>query len=89
MSLTEADLGKPKRILVIPRIHKYPEPWLIDHLAGIVTEQGGILSKAAIVARHAGIPAVCGVDAATHTIANGQEITLDGNAGTVTISSLP
>lgn len=53
--------------------------------AGIVTETGGVLSHAAIVAREYGIPAVLGVTHATEQLSNDTLITVDGAAGTVTI----
>ncbi len=60
-------------------------PWtpLFSVAAGLVTETGGILSHAAVVAREYGIPAVVGVADATVRIATGQGIEVDGNAGTV------
>lgn len=51
--------------------------------AGVVTETGGVLSHAAIVAREYGIPAVLGVAHATSRLRDGARITLDGAAGTV------
>lgn len=53
--------------------------------AGVVTETGGALSHAAIVAREYGIPAVLGVSGATIRIEDGARITLDGTAGDVTV----
>ncbi|WP_147917008.1 PEP/pyruvate-binding domain-containing protein [Ruania zhangjianzhongii] len=53
---------------------------------GIVTETGGALSHAAIVAREHQIPAVIGVPDATTAIRDGQIITIDGTRGTVTPS---
>lgn len=53
---------------------------------GIVTETGGVLSHAAIVAREHRIPAVIGVRDATTAIRDGQLITIDGTRGTVTPS---
>lgn len=52
--------------------------------AGVVTETGGALSHAAIVAREYGIPAVLGVPDALNLIENGSQVTLDGTAGTIT-----
>ncbi|WP_436326350.1 PEP/pyruvate-binding domain-containing protein [Brevibacterium sp. FAM 27836] len=66
----------------------YTDPaWtpLFTIAAGVVTETGGALSHAAIVAREYGIPAVLGLDGATTRIENGARITLDGTAGTVTV----
>ncbi|MBC7250311.1 MAG: phosphoenolpyruvate synthase [Anaerolineae bacterium] len=53
--------------------------------SGIVTNIGGPLSHGSIVAREYGIPAVLGTGVATKRIRSGQIITVDGNAGTVTL----
>lgn len=53
--------------------------------AGIVMEQGGPLSHAAIVAREFGLPAVLNAKAATRRIRTGMTITVDGTRGTVEI----
>ncbi|WP_228282809.1 PEP/pyruvate-binding domain-containing protein [Brevibacterium atlanticum] len=55
--------------------------------AGVVTETGGVLSHAAIVAREYGIPAVLGVTDATQRIADGDRITMNGSSGTVSFTS--
>ncbi|MFY1683353.1 PEP/pyruvate-binding domain-containing protein [Micromonospora sp. WMMD730] len=52
--------------------------------AAVVTETGGILSHAAIVAREFGIPAVVGVDRAMTALTDGEPVTVDGTIGTVT-----
>jgi pyruvate,water dikinase len=54
--------------------------------SAIVTDIGGPLSHSSIVAREYGIPAVLGTGAATKRIISGQTITVDGSAGTVTLS---
>ncbi|MFB6103075.1 MAG: phosphoenolpyruvate synthase [Haloplanus sp.] len=51
--------------------------------AAIVTDEGGMTSHAAIVSRELGVPAVVGTGAATRTLENGQEVTVDGEMGTV------
>ena len=56
---------------------------LLPLLGGIVTDNGGLLSHAAIVAREYGIPAVLATGIATRRIKDGQTITVDGGAGTV------
>jgi pyruvate,water dikinase len=55
--------------------------------AGIVTDIGGPLSHGSIVAREYGIPAVLGTGVATQRIGSGQTITVDGDAGMVTLGS--
>jgi phosphoenolpyruvate-protein kinase (PTS system EI component) len=48
-------------------------------------EMGGSISHGAVVAREYGIPTVVGVAGATERIIMGQQITIDGTAGTVRI----
>ena len=59
--------------------------WLpfLRQAAGIITEQGGMTSHGAIIARELGIPSVVGVAAATQIIQNGELLTLDGNQGMI------
>ncbi|MBN1955098.1 MAG: phosphoenolpyruvate synthase, partial [Anaerolineae bacterium] len=54
--------------------------------SAIVTDVGGPLSHGSIVAREYGIPAVMGTGVATRRIRSGQTVTVDGAAGTVTLS---
>ena len=53
--------------------------------SAVVTDVGGPLSHSSIVAREYGIPAVLGTGVATRRIADGARITVDGDAGTVTL----
>jgi pyruvate,water dikinase len=53
--------------------------------SAVVTDVGGPLSHSSIVAREYGIPAVLGTGVATQRLSSGQRITVDGDAGTVTI----
>ncbi|HEY7270973.1 MAG TPA: PEP-utilizing enzyme, partial [Dehalococcoidia bacterium] len=55
--------------------------------AAVVAEGGGLLSHTAIAAREYGIPAVAGVRGATRYIPDGAIVTIDGTAGTVTLSA--
>jgi pyruvate,water dikinase len=55
--------------------------------AGVVTDVGGPLSHSSIVAREYHIPAVLGTGVATERLRNDQRITVDGDAGSVTIIS--
>jgi phosphohistidine swiveling domain-containing protein len=58
---------------------------LLPLLGGIVTDNGGLLSHAAIVSREYGIPGVVGTREATERIADGILVRVDGNAGEVTL----
>jgi pyruvate,water dikinase len=63
-------------------------PWtpLFVVAGAVVVETGGVLSHAATVAREFGIPAVVMVKDATRIIKDGDEVTVDAAAGTVTIT---
>jgi pyruvate,water dikinase len=50
-----------------------------------VSDIGGTMSHAAIVAREYGMPAVVGTGRATHRIRTGQRVRVDGDRGVVTI----
>ncbi|MEV7636707.1 PEP/pyruvate-binding domain-containing protein [Pseudarthrobacter enclensis] len=53
--------------------------------SAVVTDVGGPLSHSSIVAREYGIPAVLGTGVATQRLVTGQQVLVDGDAGTVTI----
>ncbi len=76
---------EPGEILVCPSTDPGWTPLFLT-AGGLVMEMGGAMSHGAVVAREYGIPAVVGVPDATHRITTGQEIELDGAAGTVTPS---
>jgi pyruvate,water dikinase len=54
-------------------------------IVAAVSDIGGVMCHAAIVAREYGLPAVVGVAGATKRIKNGDRLRVDGSAGTVTI----
>jgi phosphoenolpyruvate synthase/pyruvate phosphate dikinase len=58
---------------------------LLPLLGAIVTDNGGVLSHSAILAREYGIPGVVGTGDASQLIADGTWLRVDGNAGEVTI----
>ncbi len=58
---------------------------LLPLLGGIVTDAGGLLSHAAIVAREYGIPGVVGTREGTTLIPDGVRVRIDGGAGEVTV----
>ena len=54
-------------------------------LSAIITERGGMLCHAAVIAREYGIPAVAGVPRALRQLVNGQRVRVDGNNGQVSL----
>ncbi|MEE9203308.1 MAG: phosphoenolpyruvate synthase [Dehalococcoidia bacterium] len=55
----------------------------MNRAAGIITDEGGLTSHAAIVSREMGIPCVVGTSSATKVLKNGQIVTVDGFRGRV------
>ena len=55
----------------------------IENCVGIITEEGGLTSHAAIVGLSLGIPVIVGVKEATTLIRHGQEITMDAETGVI------
>lgn len=83
---TDFDQMIPNTILVCP----FTSPaWtqLFSHAIGLVTDIGSITSHGSIVAREYGIPAVLGLGDISKRLTSGQVITIDGDAGTVTIEA--
>ena len=60
---------------------------IFQTIVGAVSDIGGSMSHAAIVAREYGMPAVVGTGNATSRIKDGQRIRVDGGRGVVTILS--
>jgi pyruvate,water dikinase len=75
---------RPGDILICPHTDPAWTP-LLSIAAGVVTESGGTLSHAAIVAREMHIPAVLAVQAATTQVPNGATITINGTTGVIRI----
>jgi pyruvate,water dikinase len=79
---SQMDELQPGEILVV---HTTDIGWtpLFLVAAGVVTELGGPLSHAAVVAREFGVPSVVNVTGATRTIRVGDVLRVDGDRGTV------
>jgi pyruvate,water dikinase len=81
---SDAAILAPGDILVVQQADVGWTPLFLA-AAGIVTELGGPLSHASVVAREFGVPAVVNVHGATRAIATGDRIEVDGDAGTVRV----
>jgi len=73
---------QPGEILVV---HTTDVGWtpLFFIAAGVVTELGGPLSHAAVVARELGVPSVVNVDSVTRALKTGDRVRVDGDRGIV------
>ena len=72
------------RILVAPMT----DPDMVPEIAkssGIITDRGGVISHAAIIAREIGIPCIVGTGNATKLINTNDNLKVDGNKGFVWI----
>ena len=81
----ESDKLQPGEILITEKTDPDWDP-ILKKAAGIITDQGGRTSHAAIVAREVGAAAIVGTLNATKTIKDGQDITIscaDGDTGVV------
>jgi len=72
-------------VILVTRLTDPAWSGLFGRLSGVVTELGGVISHAAIVARENGLPAVVGVPEVTRHIRNGQRLRIDGRAGVVEV----
>ena len=83
---SEQDLDKvcPGDVLVATITHP---AWSVvfPRIGALVTDSGGALSHAAIVAREHAIPTVLNTYDATRLLRDGQRVQVDGGSGTVTI----
>jgi phosphoenolpyruvate synthase/pyruvate phosphate dikinase len=80
----EGDRLQPGEILVASTTNVGWTP-LFPRAAAVVTDVGGSLSHAAIVARELGIPAVVGCGNATIRLKTGDRVLVDGKRGVVEI----
>jgi phosphoenolpyruvate synthase/pyruvate phosphate dikinase len=69
-------------VLVAPYTNPAWTP-LFQRAATVVVDSGGAMSRAAIVAREYGIPAVMGTADGTTRLADGQRVRVDGTRGLV------
>ncbi len=84
--MTENELGELQagEILVAPGTSAQWTP-AFEIIKGLITDGGGALSHAVIVAREYGIPAVTGCQDATRKIKTGDRVKVDGDLGIVFI----
>lgn len=78
----------PKNIIVIKTIN-VDALFCLKEAAGVIAEQGGMTSHAAILARELGIPAVVGVIGATQKIKSGQILLINGERGKIFQANSP
>jgi pyruvate,water dikinase len=82
LSASQMSELQPGEILVV---HTTDVGWtpLFCIATGVVTELGGPLSHAAVVARELGVPSVVNVDGVTRALKTGDRVRVDGDRGVV------
>lgn len=85
VDMEQADLKKGD-ILVTTFTDPSWSPLFVT-IEGLVTEVGGLMTHGAVIAREYGLPAVVGVEGATHLIPDGQMIRVHGTEGYVELLS--
>lgn len=73
---------EPGTILVAPATDRTFIP-LLRNITGLIVEEGGLNSHAAVLAAEHGLPTIVGVAAAREFLHDGQEVTLDAQRGLV------
>lgn len=73
------------RIILVTRLTDPAWSSIFARLSAVITELGGVVSHAAIVARENGLPAVVGVAHVTEHIRNGQRLRVDGQTGLIEV----
>jgi phosphohistidine swiveling domain-containing protein len=85
--LTEAKADVEPGDVVVMRATDVGHAALLGPAAAIVTDLGGPLSRAAVVARELGVPCVIGTRDASARLASGTVVRVDGATGDVTVLS--
>lgn len=73
---------QPGDILVAPATDRDYVPFM-ERAGGVVTEEGGLTSHAAIVGLQFGKPVIVGVEGAVRTLQDGEIVTVDGQRGLI------
>src|SRR6266498_1301324 len=84
----ESEFGRlgPGEVLVCP-ITSPAWSVLFTQAGALVTDGGGLLAHAALIAREYGIPAVLATGDATRRLRDGEAVTVDGTAGVVRLAA--
>ena len=84
LDASDPDELQPGEVLVCHTTDPSWSPYFFV-AAAVVIDIGGTLSHGAIVARELGIPCVVNTQTGTQTIRSGDQVRVDGDAGTVEI----
>ena len=83
LNSAQKSLQVPKGVILITSVITPDYLPLLRGVAGIITEQGGLTSHGAILARELSIPAVISATGATTILQSGEKLLLDGDKGEI------
>ncbi len=83
LNSAQKSLQIPKGVILITSVITPDYLPLFQGVAGIITEQGGLTSHGAILARELSIPAVTSATGATTILQSGEKLLLDGDKGEI------
>jgi len=87
--LTEEDwIDLPEQAIVVLNATDHSMLDNLTRVRGIIAEQPGLTSHAAIIGRELEIPVICNVTNATKLFENGQTVTIDGATGQICYGNL-
>ncbi len=75
----------PEGLILVTSMTHPSDTEFLAKVAGIITDEGGILCHAAIVAREFQKPCIVGTRIATKSLNDGDEVYLDGVSGVITV----
>jgi pyruvate,water dikinase len=81
--VTRGGKTPPENAILVARTASPDYASLMNRINGLITDVGSVTSHLASVAREFAVPALLDVDGATHTLTDGQEITLVADTGSV------
>ena len=82
-NLNDAAREKTENVIVVSEMISPSITTLPTNVKGIITDEGGILSHAAIIARELRIPCIVGTAKATSVLKEGMTVLVKGEEGTV------
>ncbi|MFM6277100.1 MAG: PEP-utilizing enzyme, partial [Dolichospermum sp.] len=83
LNSAQKSLQVPKGVILITSVITPDYLPLLQGVVGIVTEQGGLTSHGAILARELNIPAVISATGATNIFQSGEKLLIDGDQGEI------
>jgi pyruvate,water dikinase len=83
--MSELDRIRDGEILLCSSFRPAMSP-VLSRIGGLIVERGSVISHGAILSREYGVPAVFNIKNITRLVADGDEVSLDGNTGIIKLN---